>query len=244
MGIFGSLHCIGMCGGLVAALSVSSKSIFWRGLILYQFGRVVTYMLLGLVAGASGMLLISFTGDWLQRGLALFAGIVMMIFALNLGGWLADPLSRMSLAVSRHLGLVQLVRSAAQQARSQSWMALGMANGLLPCGLVYAALAMAAATANVVDAVLMMAAFGLGTVPAMLLAPSVLAMLKPNQRAILLKFSAVLVLLLGVMMLMRGFNSHDMQHQHRVMEVSSGWQSVSGWHRPLTRLPSSLLPGI
>ncbi len=212
MGFIGSLHCIGMCGGLVAALSLSRPAIWWRGLVTYQAGRVATYALLGLLAGLGGMGLVGIGGAWLQRSLAVFAGLAMLFFALNLGGWLPDPLTRITAAANRYLGLGRLVRHAAQHARSRGWLLLGMANGLLPCGLVYAALVMAVASAHVWDAFLMMLFFGLGTVPAMLLAPLVLGKISATSRARLLKFAAVLVAALAVLTMLRGLGMHDMRH--------------------------------
>jgi len=212
MGFVGSLHCIGMCGGLVAVLSLSRPAIWWRGLVTYQAGRVATYALLGLLAGLGGMGLVGISGAWLQRSLALFAGLAMLLFALNLGGWLPDPLARITAAANRRLGLGKLVRNAAQHARARGWLMLGMANGLLPCGLVYAALAMAVASADVWDAFLMMLFFGLGTVPAMLLAPLILGKISAKLRARLLKFAAVLIAVLAMLTMLRGFTVHDMRH--------------------------------
>jgi len=229
MGFVGSLHCIGMCGGLVAALSLSRPAIWWRGLIVYQAGRVATYALLGLLAGLGGMGLVEISGAWVQRGLAVIAGLAMLFFALNLGGWLPDPLARITAAANRHLGLGKLVRNAAQHARSRGWLLLGMANGLLPCGLVYAALAMAVASADVSDAFLMMLFFGLGTVPAMLLAPLILGKISAKSRAIFLKFAAVLLVALAVLTMLRGFSMHDMRHgqQHDPQAVVSSPLFVS-----------------
>ncbi|MDX8392775.1 MAG: sulfite exporter TauE/SafE family protein [Mariprofundaceae bacterium] len=204
MGFLGSLHCIGMCGGLVAALSLTRPAIWWRGLITYQTGRVATYSLLGVLAGLGGMGLVEITGAWLQRGLAFIAGFAMILFALNLGGWLPDPLARITQAANQRLGLTRLVRDAAQRARAQGWLLLGMANGLLPCGLVYAALAMALAAADVWHAWLMMLFFGFGTVPAMLFAPLLLNKLSAGWRGRLLKFAAIMVIALGVLTMLRG----------------------------------------
>lgn len=63
MGFMGSLHCVGMCGGLVSAVSLSRERVWWSGLLLYQLGRVTTYALLGLVAGISGAALHTVGGD-------------------------------------------------------------------------------------------------------------------------------------------------------------------------------------
>jgi len=139
LGFMGSLHCIGMCGGLISAISMSRPNIYWQGLFVYQIGRITTYAMLGVLLALTGFVLQSMAIDGLQRLLAIVAGSLMIIFAFNLGGWLPDPLRRLSAWVSRKTGLARLAHSAAAGARSGSWFMLGLANGLLPCGLVYAA---------------------------------------------------------------------------------------------------------
>ncbi|MDX8384482.1 MAG: sulfite exporter TauE/SafE family protein, partial [Ghiorsea sp.] len=93
VGFLGSMHCVGMCGGLVTSLSMSRPHIWWSGLFSYQAGRIITYTFLGLLAGMVGMAVtqVAWVAN-IQQGLAIFAGILMVIFGLNLAGWLADPL--------------------------------------------------------------------------------------------------------------------------------------------------------
>ncbi|MDQ6986855.1 MAG: sulfite exporter TauE/SafE family protein [Mariprofundaceae bacterium] len=247
MGFIGSLHCIGMCGGLVAALSLSRPAIWWRGLIVYQAGRVATYAVLGLLAGLGGMGLVEISGAWLQRALAVIAGLAMLFFALNLGGWLPDPLARITATANQRLGLAKLVRNAAQHARSRGWLLLGMANGLLPCGLVYAALTMAVASADVSDAFLMMIFFGLGTVPAMLLAPLILDKISIESRARLLKFAAVLVAALAVLTMLRGIGMNDMRHglqheRHADVSFTVVYNAVQDWKNANVLRDLQLIP--
>jgi len=199
MGFMGSLHCIGMCGGLVSAVSMSRPQVWWSGLLVYQFGRVTTYAVLGLLVGLSGAALSAFGGDLLQRLLALLAGLLMILFALNLGGWLPDPLRRMAAWGGRKTGLALLARNVANGARAGGWYTLGLANGLLPCGLVYAALSLALAAGDSRLAVLMMASFGLGTIPAMMAVPSLLHGMTPALRSTAMRTAAVMMIVLGVM---------------------------------------------
>jgi len=203
LGFMGSLHCIGMCGGLVTAVSMSQANIWWAGLFIYQFGRVTTYALLGLLVGFSGVALTTFGGDLLQRILAITAGTLMIIFALNLAGWLPDPLRRFSTWASRKSGLAKLARRASEHARAGSWYALGLANGLLPCGLVYAALSLALAAGNAQTATLMMAAFGLGTIPAMMFVPSILHRMTPVVRNNSMRVAAVMIIAMGLVTMFR-----------------------------------------
>ena len=110
MGLLGSLHCIGMCGGLVSAMCMSRPKIWWPGLVIYQFGRVTTYSLFGLVAGLFGAALGEVGGWPLLRALAIVAGLLMIVFGLNLAGWLPDPLRRFTALVSQRIGLAALAR--------------------------------------------------------------------------------------------------------------------------------------
>jgi len=222
MGFMGSLHCIGMCGGLVSAVSMSRSHIWWSGLLAYQFGRVSTYAGLGLLVGLSGAALSSFGGDQMQRLFAAMAGLMMMAFALNLAGWLPDPLRRFGTWASRKTGLAQLAMRVSGSGRVTGWYALGLVNGLLPCGLVYAALAMALAAGNAPGATLMMIAFGIGTIPAMMFVPSVLRGMTPSRRTVSLRIAAAIIMVFGLMMVYRSvMRPHLMHMQHGSMSNTS-----------------------
>jgi sulfite exporter TauE/SafE len=219
MGLLGSLHCIGMCGGLVSALCMSRPCIWWPGLLVYQLGRVTTYSLFGLVAGLSGAMLGEIGGLPLLRGLAIAAGLLMIIFGLNLAGWLPDPLRRFTALVGQRIGLAMLARQVAHRDSLHGWYVMGLANGMLPCGLVYAALGLALASASA-GAALLMVCFGLGTIPSMLFAPALLRKLTPELRGNLLRIAGIIVVLLGVMTMLRDGAMH-MQHGTAHQEITN-----------------------
>ncbi len=205
MGFLGSMHCIGMCGGLVGALTMSRPTLWWPGLASYQAGRVITYMILGFVAGLIGAGLHSLNWfEGIQRVIIVFTGIMMIAFGLSLGGWLPDPFSKAVSSLVASLGLSRLIRSASGSDRPANWALVGLANGLLPCGLVYAALAFSLASGGVVESSLMMFAFGLGTVPAMTFVPALVRKITPGSRGLMIRITAVLIIVLGVMMMFRG----------------------------------------
>ncbi len=204
MGFMGSLHCIGMCGGLVTAVTMSQPGVRHAGLLIYQGGRITSYALLGLIVGVSGSALGAVGGDSAQRAFALLAGALIIIFALNLAGWLPDPLRRFSAWAGDKTGLARLARRAAERASGGSWFALGLANGLLPCGLVYAGLSLALAADSAAAAATMMIAFGIGTVPAMMLVPSLLHRLTPARRHAAMRTAAMLMTALGLLTIYRG----------------------------------------
>jgi sulfite exporter TauE/SafE len=227
MGLLGSLHCIGMCGGLVSAVAMSRPTIWWPGLFGYQLGRVTTYTLFGLIAGLFGTVLGNIGGWPMLRALAVIAGVLMIVFGLNLAGWLPDPLKRFTAAISQRIGLAKLAHRLAGQASLSGWYVMGLANGLLPCGLVYAALGLSLASGDAASAVGMMFFFGLGTIPSMMFAPSLIRKLTPELRGWSLRIAGVIVIVLGVMTTMRDGSMHA-QHGTMVHDGAIHQQTMPG----------------
>jgi len=223
VGFLGSMHCVGMCGGLITALSMSRSRIWWPGLMGYQTGRIVTYTLLGLMIGILGMALAQTT--WFsgaQQGLTVLAGILMIVFGLALAGWLPDPLARGMASVTRMIGLSRWIQAASSSRMPMSWFMVGLFNGLLPCGLVYAGLALSLTAGSLALAAAMMFAFGLGTVPAMTIVPWVLKSASPAMRGHVLKTAAVLLIGLGILTMLRGGEwMHSMHDSHQSMPTET-----------------------
>ena len=143
LGLLGSLHCAAMCGPLMLALPVppGGAGRFVAGRIIYQLGRVTTYCLLGVVAGLVGK---SIFLAGLQRWLSIALGVaILLAFSFPKKLPLSAPVVRL---VAR----LKAAMSAQLQQRSfRSLALLGMLNGLLPCGLVYVALAGAVARGTI-----------------------------------------------------------------------------------------------
>ncbi len=151
-GLVGSPHCVGMCGGFAAACARPA-----RGAALWHAGRLATYAALGALAGAFGA---SLPGPaWLPAALAV---PLRLWFSASLAGLVpAGPASVPRLA---RLGAALARRDGA------GWrLLLGLATGLLPCGMVYAALSMAVAAGSPAGGALALVAFGIGTMPALAL---------------------------------------------------------------------------
>ena len=162
LGFVGSLHCAGMCGPLAIAVPVIGEGRRARVVsrLLYNSGRVITYVLLGLVAGALGR---SFVLAGFQRWVSVVAGVAIIAGLLVSLKWSADGLIG--------VGVVRLKRwfgRALQRRTHGANFTLGLLNGLLPCGLVYVAATAAIGTGHVANGALYMLAFGLGTLPMML----------------------------------------------------------------------------
>lgn len=162
MGLLSSLHCAAMCGPLMLALPVLSRSStgFTVQRIVYQMGRVVTYCLLGLMAGFVGKSIFLLG---LQRWLSIALGLAILI-----GFFASKQIPAYASVVRLVIGLKSMMSAQLQQRSLRSLAVLGMLNGLLPCGLVYVALAGAVSQGTVVNSVYYMAMFGMGTVPTML----------------------------------------------------------------------------
>lgn len=168
-GLLGGAHCAGICGGLLSALSASRGPNPWRRLAALHAGRIASYALLGAGAGALGAAS-AMSGRLIpvQTGLYVSANVLLMAVGIHHLGWRA-PLThverRGSLAWSR-LGPIS---GRFLPADTPGWALMtGSLWGLMPCGLVYGALALALLTGSALGGMVAMAAFGLGTLPNLL----------------------------------------------------------------------------
>jgi sulfite exporter TauE/SafE len=198
LGLVGSAHCAGMCGPLALALPATgnTRATFLAGRVLYNVGRLVTYAGLGAAFGLIGQ---TFALAGFQRWISLAAGTAILVglfassrFALGLPAitavdWLKSSFGR--LLQRRSLASVFL---------------LGLLNGLLPCGLVYAAVAGATAIGSFVGGALAMLVFGLGTVPMMLGFSLLGPRLHTVLRFRLQRFIPASLAIVGVLLVLRG----------------------------------------
>jgi uncharacterized protein len=166
LGLVSSFHCVGMCGPLALALPVSnlSRSKQVLSVIFYNSGRVITYAMLGLLFGIAGRKLYL---AGLQQWFSILAGSIMLILAIQY--FIRKRQIQPSWMNGFHQVVQKLMQTCLQSKQIGMYVFLGMANGLLPCGMVYLAIAGALSTTEVYQSVLFMAIFGLGTLPAMLL---------------------------------------------------------------------------
>lgn len=170
IGWLGGVHCLGMCGGIVSALSMSVPEARRPVLLLaYNAGRCFTYIGLGALAGLMGYAGISAMGV-APRGLYVLANVLLIGMGLYLMGWpwLVRPLEQGGQHLWRHVEPIAR-RFFPVTTPFRAWI-VGLAWGFLPCGLVYSALATAIASANPLGGALWMAGFALGTLPNLLLA--------------------------------------------------------------------------
>lgn len=193
IGLAGAGHCLGMCGGITSALQLGGAT----GLpttLAYQGGRLASYTLLGALLGllAGSIDLAAWT-----LGLRYLSGLLLIGMGLYIADWWRGMVwlerggARLWRPVQRLFAPLLPVRSA--------WQAglLGMCWGLMPCGLIYSALAFAATTGSAASAAAVMFCFGLGTLPAMLGASLGAGFLQAQLRRRGLKMIIALLLIAG-----------------------------------------------
>ena len=200
LGLAGSLHCAGMCGPLALALPVAghSRASLLAGRIAYNLGRIATYCALGAAFGLAGE---SLALAGLQRWVSLVAGVAVLIGLLGF--------SRRALAapVTKAANFLKVALSSLLRRRSiSSLLGIGALNGLLPCGLVYAACAGAAASGTASRGLEYLLVFGLGTVPMMLAISLAGSKLQFALRFKLQRLIPVSLALVGVLLVLRGLS--------------------------------------
>jgi sulfite exporter TauE/SafE len=205
-GLLGSGHCLGMCGGF--ALAMGATANHWRENLLRQvvftLGRVFTYGTLGATVGYAGLRIAQGGSELVnvQAWLALAAGATLIIQGLLSAGVIHWP-RWTPLAAGPCLSAGLFSKFFRRGPISQTFFA-GVMTGFLPCGLVYAFLALAAASGNLVEGMTRMVTFGAGTAPAMILVGlgSHSASLAMRQRMI--RWAAWCIVVVGVISLVRG----------------------------------------
>lgn len=228
MALAGAMHCVAMCGGLALIVSRPAAALAsgvavsgangrdgaatstggpaggaraWLQprFMVYGLGKALTYGTLGLVVGLIGVVTASLRGG--QQILSIAAGVVLIAVGLHLAGvaWLSR--------IAAPVGGSHLIGWMAGHLRGRGVgpaLALGLLNGLLPCGLVYGALAAALAQGSVARSALFMIVFGIGTMPALWLSVRLAAWVSIENRILLTRISGALLILYGAFTLLRG----------------------------------------
>ena len=203
-------HCIGMCGGIVLAYCGKLGASFQNNKIhllfyhlLYNLGRISTYIVLGVIVGILGSM---FVMDGFLRGcLFVFAGIAMVLAGLSLFGKIKF-LTYLEHSLQNTQWYQKSFRKFLDIKNPWSLYLLGVLNGLLPCGFVYAFLFAAAGFANPLIGGAVMAVFGLGTIPALVLVALLANTLFSKQlfRKIAMNLATLAIIVFGVLMIQKG----------------------------------------
>ena len=221
-------HCIGMCGGIVVAYSsskIDQRSSYLQQTsahLAYNFGRVTTYTILGAVFGYAGQV-VAFTPT--TKGvLFVITGILMVLAGLSLIGNLKF-LNSAEWSVSKYTWYQNSFRALMSNQSYLSFYLLGLLNGIIPCGLVYAFAICAASTADPFAGALVMATFGLATIPALFFLGFLTKFLqKGSLRGTMMKLASLLVILYGGITLYKGYNfiAHPEMMKERMDKMHEG----------------------
>ncbi|MFT3736361.1 MAG: sulfite exporter TauE/SafE family protein [Rhodocyclaceae bacterium] len=212
IGLLGGTHCVGMCGGIVTALSgpvmqpgQARTQPDWRLHLAYNGGRMLTYAVLGAVFGALGSATLLFNHVLpVQLALYVLANLLLLALGAYLLGVtvLLAPLERIGGRLWRRIQPL-----AARYLPARSWqqaLPLGMLWGLIPCGLIYSVLSTALLSGSATQGALLMGCFALGTLPNLLLAGLALARFRDVLRRQSVRWLAgLLIIAFGVLGLWR-----------------------------------------
>ncbi len=196
VGVLTSLHCVGMCGGIMLSQSLSKESRnkfeAIQPALLYNTGRVISYTILGGLIGALGSVFsLSIVA---KAAMQIFAGVFMIMMGFNMAGFSAFRKFQIKLP---HF-------ACKAKSGSGSPFIVGLLNGLMPCGPLQTMQLFALGTGSAAKGALAMFVFSLGTVPLMLTFGALSGLLSKGYTKKILKFSGVLIIALGLIMGNRG----------------------------------------
>lgn len=230
LGLLSSAHCVGMCGGIMGALSMAvpaeAKAKRWMILVSYNLARIFSYALIGILLGRFAQELMQWGGQVVLRWIA---GLLLIAMGLYLANWwrgltYLENAGRYLWAYLQPLGKKIMPVNSVPKA-----FALGAIWGWLPCGLVYSALAYAMTQAHAINAALVMLAFGLGTLPTVLLSGVFAQTLASWLQARQVRWTfSVAIILFGLWTLFgTGMHSHAGHDHHAVTQEQSSEQPTS-----------------
>ena len=219
IGLLGSTHCIGMCGGIVGALTMglddNVRQSPWKlmpYLLTYNTGRLLSYTFAGLIIG----LLSASASSFFQMGKFPIGGIVGGLFMVALGIYIAGwwqtmaPLERLGSHFWRFIE--PFGRRFMPVKTLPHAFALGLLWGWLPCGLVYSTLAWSATSGDAIKSALLMLAFGAGTLPMLLAMGGLAEKLQRFTRNKKIRYLAgILLIAFGTMILIKAFSGRHQQ---------------------------------
>ncbi len=204
LGALGSLHCVGMCGPIALALPVHkySKLKKYSGILLYNLGRACTYALLGLLFGQIGH---SFYLVNMQQSIAIVLGTIIL-----LGLFLSYSNFLLYFKLNFYKQALQVLKIQLAQLFKKNGifylLLIGLLNGLLPCGMVYMAIAAAIVNGNSISGFSFMFAFGLGTFPIMLVLIWFGQTISMQYRNLFKKTMRFITAAMAILFILRGLN--------------------------------------
>lgn len=202
IGLFGSFHCIGMCGPIALSLPIHQFQQAEKlvSVLLYNIGRSISYAIFGMLFGLIGS---TFTFFKIQQFLSIFSGVLLLLLFLN------QRYGKVNFSIF-YLFTSKIKNQLGVYLKSEksvlSYLFIGVLNGFLPCGLVYVAIAAAIATGSVFKSSLLMFGFGLGTIPVMVLLMYFGKFLSQNIRSKINAVTPYLIMGMAILLIIRGMN--------------------------------------
>ncbi len=224
LGFITSFHCAGMCGPIALALPLSGNSKIRKTFagIIYNLGRTFTYVLAGMIFGLAGQ---GFNMLGFQQLVSVVSGSLMIVVALL-------PLlfnTSIEKGFSK-IAFTNFIRKGFQKLFSAESVfglfVIGLLNGLLPCGPLYTALIAATGTGSVIQSVLFMLLFGLGTIPMLLAVTMAGNFLSQDIRKKVRNFLPVLMILMGILFILRGANLGIPYFSPDKEKIKSGYENA------------------
>lgn len=212
LGLMGSGHCLGMCGGIISSLSMATnnKNNKWFKISAYQIGRILSYSFFGFIFGWIGQLSQSIIA---LPFLKILSGVLLILMGLYLSHiWMGiNYLEKIGKIIWNKIS--PLTKKLLPVSNATQALLLGILWGWLPCGLVYTSLGYATTTADPFNSALFMLAFGLGTLPSTLLAGAASISLKNwlNLKSVRLT-TALMFIAFGLYTLYSLFQTGSMHH--------------------------------
>lgn len=219
LGLVSSTHCIGMCGGIMGALTMAipanARAQRWMILVAYNLGRITSYAVMGLLAGLFAEQFAAFGGGILLR---VLAGVLLIAMGLYLADWWRGLTKLETLGRYLWVYLQPLGKGLVPVNNIPKALLLGALWGWLPCGLVYAALAMAMTQPAPGLAAGAMLAFGLGTLPAVLAAGIAAQQLTRLLQQRQVRTGLALIIIIFGIWTIWGSAGHSQNHHHASMQ--------------------------
>ncbi len=198
MGLFGSMHCIGMCGPLV--LGIFNQSIYSNPIhyFTYHIGKLIAYMIIGLFFGLIGESIHTFIS---QQKLSILTGSSMLII------YIMRKIDSQQIPFSKYSNKIyRTVTNYSKSLPLPKYYSLGLINGFLPCGLVYIAATSSVATGHLSSSIIWMFFFGIGTIPSLSVVLWMAQKVKPKRFVVFEFIYKNLTLLIAVLLILRGLN--------------------------------------
>lgn len=204
LGFFGSFHCIGMCGPIALSLPINNTSLFHKvsHLLLYNFGRTLTYSLLGLVFGLIGQ---TFDFFGFQQYLSIAIGALILFSIFFTSGFAAKH--KITASIYKSMNVIK--QTLSKLFKRKGWLSvfsIGLLNGLLPCGLVYMGIAGALASGSYINGAFFMLIFGLSTIPVLLSLSFFGNLISISFKNSIRSITPYVLSVMAVLLILRGLN--------------------------------------